>query len=188
MSNRGTPLSLGQFAEFSAAVIRNLPRDINPDIVLGWAKNGESLARTLRKALCPPRTRLRRVGTVLIPVVVPVKGTPKVTLSVFELTEPMTDDEILTELGEGHAFGNSSIAKVYIDWLLTRQKNGEKGDLATKGPANILYICGMDSGIYARNSRRGAAFRSWCMHGFRLNDGDFRWEVGCRVFSAAAGA
>lgn len=43
----------GIYVEFQAAVLRALPRDINPDVVLGWTQNGESLARVLREALVP---------------------------------------------------------------------------------------------------------------------------------------
>jgi hypothetical protein len=35
-------------------VLKNLPRDIDPTVADGWATNGESLARALRNALCPP--------------------------------------------------------------------------------------------------------------------------------------
>jgi len=43
----------GGYVEFQAAVLRALPRDINPDVALGWTQNGESLARVLREALTP---------------------------------------------------------------------------------------------------------------------------------------
>ncbi|MBI2033928.1 MAG: hypothetical protein HYT13_02415 [Candidatus Liptonbacteria bacterium] len=41
----------GGYVEFQAAVLRALPRDINPDVALGWTQNGESLARVLREAI-----------------------------------------------------------------------------------------------------------------------------------------
>ena len=43
----------GSYIEFQAAVLRALPRDIDPDVALGWTKNGESLARIMREALTP---------------------------------------------------------------------------------------------------------------------------------------
>jgi hypothetical protein len=43
----------GSYVEFQAAVLRALPRDVNPDVALGWTQNGESLARVLREALTP---------------------------------------------------------------------------------------------------------------------------------------
>lgn len=55
MSKHGTASQMsGNYIEFQAAVLRALPRDINPDIALGWTRNGEALTRTLREALIPP--------------------------------------------------------------------------------------------------------------------------------------
>ena len=52
MKNHGTtPQVTGIYAEFQAAVIKALPRDIDQDVALGWTKNGEALARVLREAL-----------------------------------------------------------------------------------------------------------------------------------------
>ena len=54
MKNHGTtPQITGIYAEFQAAVIKALPRDIDQDVALGWTKNGEALARVLREALTP---------------------------------------------------------------------------------------------------------------------------------------
>ncbi len=50
---RGTASISGAYVEFQAAVLRALPRDIDPDVALGWTQNGESLARVLREALSP---------------------------------------------------------------------------------------------------------------------------------------
>ena len=44
----------GAYVEFQLAVLRALPRDINPDVADGWRNNGQSLARVLREALLPP--------------------------------------------------------------------------------------------------------------------------------------
>ena len=44
----------GAYVEFQLAVLRALPRDIDPDIADGWRNNGQSLARVLREALLPP--------------------------------------------------------------------------------------------------------------------------------------
>lgn len=43
----------GGYVEFQAAVLRALPRDIDADVALDWAQNGEALARVLREALTP---------------------------------------------------------------------------------------------------------------------------------------
>lgn len=43
-----------QFAEFAAAVVRQLPRDCDPTTAQGWIINQSALASTLRQALLPP--------------------------------------------------------------------------------------------------------------------------------------
>lgn len=50
---RGTASISGAYVEFQAAVLKALPRDIDPDVALGWTRNGESLARVLKDALSP---------------------------------------------------------------------------------------------------------------------------------------
>ncbi len=65
MSKHGTALSTGQFAEFAGAVIRALPRDIDPEVALGWANNGASLTRVMKDALCPPEEMLAEKPKVL---------------------------------------------------------------------------------------------------------------------------
>lgn len=46
-------METNQFAEFVSAVVRSLPRDMDPTTTQGWIQNQASLARTLRKALVP---------------------------------------------------------------------------------------------------------------------------------------
>ncbi len=55
----------GAYVEFQLAVLRALPRDIDPDIADGWRNNGQSLARVLREALLPPDSLL--IETALAP-------------------------------------------------------------------------------------------------------------------------
>jgi len=47
-------LSLGQQANFIAAVAKALPRDIDPEVARNWERNGETLTKVLREALCTP--------------------------------------------------------------------------------------------------------------------------------------
>lgn len=53
MSTHGTASDVvrGTFVELVGAVVRNLPRDLDTDVELGWANNGDALARALRSAL-----------------------------------------------------------------------------------------------------------------------------------------
>lgn len=53
-NKRGTALVDGEYAEFQAAVLLQLPRDIDPVILRGWVLHQESLKKTLREALVPP--------------------------------------------------------------------------------------------------------------------------------------
>lgn len=54
MKKHGTaPNITGSYVEFQSAVLRALPRDIDPDVALGWTQNGEALSRILRDALTP---------------------------------------------------------------------------------------------------------------------------------------
>ena len=50
----GNTLSLGQQANFIAAVTKALPRDISSEVARGWEQNGEALTKVLREALCSP--------------------------------------------------------------------------------------------------------------------------------------
>ena len=52
----GNTLSLGQQANFHAAVIKALPRDIAPHDAFVWEQNGEKLTAALASALCPLAT------------------------------------------------------------------------------------------------------------------------------------
>lgn len=50
----GTTLSLAQQANFHAAVLKALPRDISPTTARAWEKSGGALTTTLRDLLCLP--------------------------------------------------------------------------------------------------------------------------------------
>ena len=56
----GNTLSLGQQANFHAAVIKALPRNVTPHDALIWEQNGEKLAVALASALSPIATPLPR--------------------------------------------------------------------------------------------------------------------------------
>ena len=50
MSNHG-PASTGQYAEFVAAVVRQLPHDVDTTTAQRWIENQSELQRALREAL-----------------------------------------------------------------------------------------------------------------------------------------
>ncbi|GEM_PF-3796245 len=57
MNEHGKLLGVDQFAEFSAAVVRGLPRDINPDVAQSWIEDQKALAKILAECLQPPSRR-----------------------------------------------------------------------------------------------------------------------------------
>ncbi|MBU1015223.1 hypothetical protein KKI17_02190 [Patescibacteria group bacterium] len=54
MPERGTASVSGAYVELQAAVLKALPRDIEDDLALNWARNGEALTTMLRQGLVPP--------------------------------------------------------------------------------------------------------------------------------------
>lgn len=50
----GKNMSMCQFAELAAAVLRSLPRELSVDVSQGWIENQAALAKVLREALEPP--------------------------------------------------------------------------------------------------------------------------------------
>lgn len=55
MPRREVSVNTNQFAEFTSAVVRSLPRDIEPTTCQAWIENQNGLAKVLREALMPPK-------------------------------------------------------------------------------------------------------------------------------------
>ena len=68
MPKRGTALTVGQFAEFGGAVLKALPRDIEPDVALNWARDGAALEKVLREALVPDTENEDQLDTAILTV------------------------------------------------------------------------------------------------------------------------
>lgn len=62
----GDTLSLGQQANFHAAVLKALPRDISPEQARRWETNGKALTRALRSALLQPEQTTAPSGTHIV--------------------------------------------------------------------------------------------------------------------------
>ncbi|MBI5400614.1 MAG: hypothetical protein HZB12_00645 [Candidatus Yonathbacteria bacterium] len=56
-NGNGNTLSLDRQANFHAAVLKALPRDIDSEIALGWERNGDAPTKVLRNALCLPASQ-----------------------------------------------------------------------------------------------------------------------------------
>lgn len=168
----------------------------------------------MRKTLCSPQNPLRYMGEVriprhrkksdpreffmnreglyisddfrcqILPAVSPVKLVRMVSLPVFELTKSLTDEEICTELGDGHVFEDASVFCEHLKDILTRQKNGESGDLPKNGYATIFYVRGINRAIFSVRISRDADYREWDVDAYRL--GKYLCFTGYRVLSATA--
>lgn len=64
--NNGNTLSLDQQANFHAAVIKALPRDIDPETARSWEKNGKALTKVFRDALLPPKNPASKAGSSIV--------------------------------------------------------------------------------------------------------------------------
>ena len=60
MPKHGTASISGAFIEFECAVLRNLPRDLDPEVMDNHINNGEALSRILREALCPKSVEVEK--------------------------------------------------------------------------------------------------------------------------------
>lgn len=93
MTKHGTASQVtGSYVEFQAAVLRALPRDIDPDVALGWAKNGEALSRILEDALTPD---MKPFGKIFIII---CDGSHKTSELVVLGKYDLPDDRITDEL------------------------------------------------------------------------------------------
>ncbi|MFZ2555467.1 MAG: hypothetical protein WAZ27_05280 [Minisyncoccia bacterium] len=207
MKNHGTALSIGQFTEFSAAVIKALPRDIDPEVALNWANNGAGLAKVLKDALCPPETAPEK---------------PKVlrlhkTLSVGSSQEPFDADAFFvnrpglwvsedfkrlilpkakivlpatTSIKSFDLMQNArdreikaelpekhEVALWHIAKLIEGQEGGKSGPLLNNGDWNIFYFAGLVVGVCWF-----AGYREWYAHAWHLDGNRRRAEY--RVFSS----
>lgn len=66
-SGRGTASAVqGWFMELVGAVVRQLPRDINPTTANGWIKNQDALKKALREALLPNEKSTRNAYPIVV--------------------------------------------------------------------------------------------------------------------------
>ena len=82
----GTALSIGQFAEFSAAVLKALPREISSSDALAWARNGKKLESALQSALCP-------LATPAVPVPVVGNGVEQFEAKIFHFDRNISSEK-----------------------------------------------------------------------------------------------
>lgn len=105
----------------------------------------------------------------------PVENLDPVTLSSHELTKNTYDRDITPGLGENYIFDESEVC-ARIEQLVSKQPNGEAGDLLNNGYANLFYVAG-----YVVDVRWYGDGREWSVRAWELDD-DY-WSAGSRVFS-----
>lgn len=77
-----------------------------------------------------------RIVSVAEPVAV-----PETVIASFELARPADDTQIRAALPEGHVFEASAFC-AHLAGLLSRQAEGEKGDLPVDGTWTVVYVHG----------------------------------------------
>ena len=96
------------------------------------------------------------------------------------LHKNMNDTEVCKELGDNYVFEASEGCMV-IAGMISRQPNGEDGDLVNNGKANIFYVRGKNNEVFTVGVSWDAGVREWYVDANRLDD--YHWHAGRRAFS-----
>jgi len=99
------------------------------------------------------------------------------SITIHRLEYASLDVPILTELGD-----RAQISLIHLFELLKKQSKGESGPLLTNGCANIAYIIGSDSNLWAVNVSWDGARRCWGISAHSVGD-PHRWRGGDQVLS-----
>jgi len=105
----------------------------------------------------------------------PVENLDVATLKSYGLKKDAYDKQITPELGENYIFDESELC-ARIEQMISKQPNGEEGDLLNNGYWNIFYVAGC-----AVLVRWFSDDREWSVYAWTLDGGD--WRAGDRVFS-----
>ncbi len=135
MATHGTASQLhvdGAYVEFQQAVLRALPRDIDPDVADGWRNNGESLARVLREALHPP------VKPATKPLLIPVG-----TTSLAATTTPfVARDRFVVNTGKKAPVKISYLGDNFKSWFLGKEEQPFAGSTLKYGKLSRYSVDG----------------------------------------------
>ena len=107
----------------------------------------------------------------------PVNDLPTITLTSGDLARNAYDREIKVDpvMPTNHVFESESEFVAYLDQMISKQPNGEKGDLLNNGYWNIFYVAGCVVYVYWYS-----VYRRWNVNAWSLDD--FNWYAGCRAF------
>jgi len=121
----------------------------------------------------------------ILPAATPIDALPGGILDGFDLIKNAFDREIKSELPAVHVISASEfLARAAV--LTANQPNGKEGDLLVNGYANIWYVEGLNSEVFAVFVRWYADDRLWRFYTYQLVDG--QWSAGDRVLLATADA
>lgn len=104
----------------------------------------------------------------------PVENLGLLSLSSHELTKNAYDREITPGLGENYLFDESELC-ARIDQMISKQPNGEEGDLLNNGYWNLFYVAGCVVSVYWYSDVRRWNVCTWKLDGY--------WDAGSRAFS-----
>jgi|CXWL01.1.fsa_nt_gi hypothetical protein len=104
-----------------------------------------------------------------------IGGLDALSLCSYELARDAYDREITQGLGEKRLFSEFEVCAC-IEQLVSKQSNGEEGDLLNNGCANLFYLAGCVVRVRWRADRCW-----WFVSAWEL--GDVRWVAGRRAFS-----
>lgn len=134
LRERVEPAILAAIEEFSRLVPPKL-RLVNSDISLGPVESHDPAAfYQTRKGLYVWPEFVSRV----LASAKPVTNLDPLSLSSYDLTERMYDTAIKEELPENYVFEDSSELCALIEQMISKQPNGEEGDLLNNGYANLF--------------------------------------------------
>ncbi len=107
----------------------------------------------------------------------PVKDVGTITLTSGDLVKNAYDKEIKADpvMPANHVFTSESEFVAYLDQMVSKQPNGEEGDLLNNGYWNIFYVAGCVVSV-----GWGGDDREWSVSAWELDVGS--WSAGCRAF------
>ncbi|MDD2935363.1 MAG: hypothetical protein PHX25_02705 [Candidatus Pacebacteria bacterium] len=99
----------------------------------------------------------------------------------FNLSKPMSDPEILKEVGDEYVYKDASEFWSVLTVMISRQPQGEGGYLLSDGTSNIFYVRGKNNEIFPTLVYWDSDHRLWFVRARQLDDD--HGAVGTRVFS-----
>jgi hypothetical protein len=119
----------------------------------------------------------------ILPATKQVESVPKAVCTSHKLVKDASDTENRAEMPDNHVFEDASKFCAHLSGMIDRQKGGQDGDLISNdGYANIFYVRGVESGVFAVDVRWYSVRCSWRVGAYAL--GGARWYAGYRAVSS----